>query len=54
MIKTNKKRLVMQSVQGRIHSPTVSSPYRINRDGKGEILPATGGITYNVKIGDLV
>jgi len=52
LIKTNKKRLVMQSVQGRIHSPTVISPYRINRDGKGEILPATGGITYNIKIGD--
>ncbi|MDD4570429.1 MAG: DUF4438 domain-containing protein, partial [Tepidanaerobacteraceae bacterium] len=52
MIKTNKERLVMQSVQGRIHSPTVISPYRINRYGKGEILPAIGGITYNVKIGD--
>lgn len=52
LIKTNKERLVMQSVQGKIHSPTVSSPYRINRDGKGEILPATGGITYNVKVGD--
>ncbi|HHV07187.1 MAG TPA: DUF4438 domain-containing protein [Firmicutes bacterium] len=52
MIKTNRERLVMQSVQGRIHSPTVISPYKINRDGKAEILPATGGITYNVKIGD--
>ncbi len=41
----------MQSVQGRIHSPVVSTPYRINSDGLAEVLPATGGISYNVKIG---
>lgn len=52
MIKTNMKRLVMQSVQGKIHSPISSNPYRINREGIAEVLPATGGITYNVKIGD--
>lgn len=53
MIKTNKEKLVMQSVQGRIHSPTTGpNPYRINREGHAEILPATGGITYNIKVGD--
>ena len=52
MLKTNKERLVMQSVQGKIHSPLASNPYRINRDGIAEVLPATGGITYNVQIGD--
>lgn len=52
MIKTNKEKLVMQSVGGRIHSPIVGSPYRIERDGIGRILPATGGITYNFQIGD--
>ncbi|SDY66283.1 protein of unknown function [Proteiniborus ethanoligenes] len=52
MLKTNKQKLVMQSVQGKIHSPIVSNPYRVNRDGIAEVLPATGGITYNVKIGD--
>ncbi|AEE90768.1 conserved protein of unknown function [Tepidanaerobacter acetatoxydans Re1] len=52
MIKINKERLVMQSVQGKIHSPTVNSPYRVDRNGQGRILPATGGITYNVKLGD--
>lgn len=52
MIKTNKDRLVMQSVSGRIHSPVVVSPYRIEREGIGRILPATGGITYNFQIGD--
>lgn len=48
----NKSRLVMQSVQGKIHSPIAPNPYRVNRDGVAEVLPATGGITYNVKIGD--
>ncbi len=53
MIKTNKKNLVIQSVQGRVHSPAVGgNPYRINREGIGEILPATGGISYNVEVGD--
>jgi len=52
MIKTNKQRLVMQSVQGKIHSPVAASPFRVNREGVAEILPATGGITYNFKIGD--
>ncbi|SCG83811.1 hypothetical protein DW1_2247 [Proteiniborus sp. DW1] len=53
MLITNKQKLVKQSVQGRIHSPIVGpNPYRINREGIAEILPATGGITYNFKIGD--
>lgn len=53
MVKINKDKLVMQSVHGKIHSPIMgNSPYRINTEGVGEILPATGGITYNVKIGD--
>ncbi len=53
MVRTNRENLVIQSVQGKIHSPTVGgNPYRINRDGIGEILPATGGICYNVEVGD--
>lgn len=51
-MRTNKEKLVIQSVQGKIHSPLAASPYRINRDGIAEVLPATGGICYNVKIGD--
>ncbi|WP_212381093.1 DUF4438 domain-containing protein [Alkaliphilus sp. B6464] len=51
-METNKSKLVMQSVQGKIHSPSALHPYRVNRDGVAEVLPATGGITYNVKIGD--
>lgn len=52
-MKTNRERLVMQSVQGRIHHPTMSgSGYRVGSDGVPRILPATGGITYNFKLGD--
>lgn len=53
MLKTNKDKLVIQSVQGKIHSPIMGpSPYRISHDGKPMILHATGGITYNFQIGD--
>ncbi len=50
-MKINKNKLVMQSVQGKIHHP-LGGTYRISHEGKPMILPATGGITYNVKIGD--
>ncbi len=50
-MKTNKAHLVMQSVQGKIQHPSFSG-YRVTTDGQPFILPATGGITYNVKVGD--
>lgn len=50
-MKTNKTRLVMQSLQGKIHHP-LGGNYRITHEGQPQILPATGGITYNVKVGD--
>lgn len=50
-MRTNKDRLVMQSVQGKIHHP-LGGTYRITHEGHPRILPATGGITYNVKVGD--
>lgn len=53
MLKTNRDKLVIQSVQGKIHSPLMGpSPYRISSDGKPMILHGTGGITYNFQIGD--
>ncbi|TDT62741.1 DUF4438 domain-containing protein [Fonticella tunisiensis] len=53
MLKTNKDRLIIQSVQGKIHHPvSAPSPYRISHEGIPHVLPATGGITYNVKVGD--
>lgn len=52
MLRTNIEKTVIQSVQGKIHHPVSSFPYRINSKGTAEVLPATGGITYNVKLGD--
>jgi len=53
LLKTNRDKLVMQSVQGKIHSPIMGpNQYRISHEGIPMILPATGGITYNYQIGD--
>lgn len=54
MIKTNRGKLAVQSVMGKIHHPTVqrSGPLKIGYDGSVSVLPSVGGITYNVKIGD--
>lgn len=53
MLKTNIDRTVKLSVQGKIHHPAYTpSPYRISHTGEPMVVPATGGITYNVKIGD--
>ena len=52
MIKTNSEYLPIQSVQGKIHHPVLSSPYHVGRDGKACVLTASGGIIYNAKIGD--
>lgn len=53
MLRTNKDKVVMQSVQGKIHHPSFpASPYRLSHEGESLVVPATGGICYNVKIGD--
>jgi hypothetical protein len=52
MIRTNADKLVKISVMGEISSPT-TSPYRISADGRPLVLPGTGGITYNIRVGDL-
>lgn len=50
---TNRDKLVKISVIGEVVSPTVSSAiYRVSADGEPVILPGTGGITYNVRVGD--
>lgn len=53
---TNVDRLVKLSAIGRISSPRYDtrSPYRISHDGRARVLPGTGGITYNVRIGDRI
>ncbi|MCL1796523.1 MAG: DUF4438 domain-containing protein [Clostridia bacterium] len=50
----NASRLVIQSVMGEIHHPQAGQPYRLDDLGRGRALPATGGICYNVKVGDSV
>ncbi len=54
MIKTNEAKLVCQSVIGEITSPQAGiNPYRVSPEGVPEIYPGVGGITYNLRIGDL-
>jgi hypothetical protein len=50
----NRERLVKQSLMGRIHHPGAGSAYRLDARGASRVYPATGGITYNVAIGDSV
>lgn len=53
-LKTNRDQLVIQSVIGEISSPSINlaNPYRISTKGEPMLLPGTGGITYNKRIGD--
>jgi hypothetical protein len=50
MIKTNEDKLVMLSVCGEISAPAGRA--RVGYDGVTRAIPGTGGITYNVKVGD--
>ncbi len=54
MLKTNENKLVEISVIGEIQSPLIGNPYRVAHDGQLKVFPGTGGITYNVRIGDNV
>lgn len=51
MLKTNVDKLVKLSVQGQITPPLRSGAYRVDREGVPFVLPGTGGISYNVKVG---
>lgn len=52
MLKTNASKLVMLSVQGQITPPLRRTAYGVDREGVPFVLPGTGGIAYNVKVGD--
>lgn len=52
MLRTNIDKLVKNSVVGEITHPAVSS-YRLTPDGRSRMLPGTGGITYNIRVGDI-
>ena len=53
-MKTNKDRLAMISVQGTIVKPEHSGRHGVSHDGEPFMVPGTGGITYNVRVGDPV
>jgi len=54
MLNMNVDRLVKISVMGEVVSPAFGrSPYRISADGVPVVLPGVGGITYNIRVGDL-
>ena len=53
MIRTNIDKLVKMSVVGEISHPK-ASPYTITADGRPVVRPGTGGITYNIRVGDQI
>ena len=53
MLRTNVDKLIKMSVMGEIASPTIRSVYNVSATGKPMVLPGVGGITYNLRIGDL-
>ena len=53
MIRTNADKLIKISVLGEIASPTIRSVYNVSATGKPIVLPGVGGVTYNLRIGDL-
>jgi hypothetical protein len=53
MLSTNRAHLVAMHVQGEIAPASVpSSLYDVGADGRARILPSTGGICLNVRVGD--
>ncbi|RKH50071.1 DUF4438 domain-containing protein [Corallococcus llansteffanensis] len=51
--RTNEARLVAVSVGGQVSHPIVrASPYRIGRDGTLRLVPGSGGIVLNRRVGD--
>ncbi len=53
-IRTNRDRLVAISVMGEVCAPIMRTSYRVGHDGVARVGPATGGIVYNVRVGDPV
>jgi len=54
LLRTNVSKLVKISVVGEVTSPLVGKAvYSISPSGAPSILPGAGGITYNVRVGDL-
>ena len=52
MPKTNKEKVIKISVQGEIQHPGRKGEFITDCNGDARVLPATGGIVYNAKVGD--
>jgi len=52
-MKTNSERLVQIAVAGQVAFARSYGPWEISQAGKAFMYPSVGGISYNVKIGDL-
>ena len=53
-MRTNVDKLVKMSVMGEVASPVVGrSVYNVSATGTPSVLPGVGGITYNIRVGDL-
>lgn len=53
ILRINEPNLVMVAVMGQIAHPVgAGNPYRIGHDGVPRVLPATGGIVLNHRVGD--
>lgn len=51
--RTNVSRMVASAVAGQVAHPVVqASPYRMGRDGVPRVLPGSGGIALNRRVGD--
>jgi len=53
-LRNNREQLVMTAVQGGVSPANQWAPFEIGADGEIFAWPSTGGITYNIKIGDSV
>ena len=53
-LKTNREQLVMTAVQGGVAAAHQWAPFEVGSQGEIIAWPSTGGITYNVKVGDSV
>lgn len=51
-LKTNENRLVKIAVQGKVAPALQWAAFEVSHQGKPFALPSTGGITYNVRVGD--
>jgi hypothetical protein len=51
-MKTNKDKLVRSLVSGAVKHPSWPGSWQVERDGTSNMLGGSGGIVYNVKVGD--